>query len=491
MQRKLDELLNDITKYKVVAWGLSLLVLVSLIFSLTNEIGYSIGSLLASLGIIVTVGFVANSGIGRLWQVPTNSESGLITALVLYFILPPVTSSSLALQVALATGIAIASKFIITYNGRHIFNPAACGVVVLGLLGLRHASWWVGNSAMWPFVLILGLLIVYKLRKVYIFAIFAVISVAVSLLVGQNNGIDARDIIDVLITSSPLLFLGTVMLTEPATMPARKKYQIVYVTLVAILYAGQLTVGNFYLYPELALIIGNIYAFAVNPKRNWVLKLVEKRKVSDHVYDYIFEPDVSIKNIPGQYMEWTLAHPKADARGNRRTFTIASSPSESYVHIGVKFYEPSSTYKKALKAMSPGDAIFAGQLAGNFTLPTTKTQKLLFIAGGIGITPFRSMIHSLTDASEPRDIVLLYVVSKESEVMYKDVFDAARELGVRYEIITGTKMSPQLVAKFVPDFIERTAYVSGPSSMVDTITAGLREAGIRRNRIKTDHFSGY
>ena len=126
-------------------------------------------------------------------------------------------------------------------------------------------------------------------------------------------------------------------------------------------------------------------------------------------------------------MEWTLEHDRPDSRGKRRYFTLASSPTEPSLRIGVKFAERGSTFKQALTAHAwQGEPIVAAQVAGDFTLPPDPRPKLAFIAGGIGITPFRSMVKYLTDRHEKRDIVLLYANRRAEEILYRHVFAAAQ-----------------------------------------------------------------
>jgi ferredoxin-NADP reductase len=93
-------------------------------------------------------------------------------------------------------------------------------------------------------------------------------------------------------------------------------------------------------------------------------------------------PDRQFKFLPGQYMEWTLAGVPFDSRGNRRTLTIASSPTEREVHLGLKYYNPPSMYKYTFSKLKPGDWLYASQIAGNFTLNGNERKKLAFIAGG-------------------------------------------------------------------------------------------------------------
>jgi ferredoxin-NADP reductase len=201
-------------------------------------------------------------------------------------------------------------------------------------------------------------------------------------------------------------------------------------------------------------------------------------------------------------MEWTLAHVPYDSRGNRRTFTIASSPTEAEVRLGLKFYEPASTYKASVYQMKSGDIVYASQLAGNFTINGNEGKKLAFIAGGIGITPFRSMVKYLTDKNITSDVVLLYVVSNAKEFAYSQELKAAESVGVKtifvvtnpsYKAsgVVTSKLNAELISRYVPDFAERTFYISGPNLLVDATKGYLHDLGVRRSQIRTDHFSGY
>ena len=221
--------------------------------------------------------------------------------------------------------------------------------------------------------------------------------------------------------------------------------------------------------------------------------------MSDDIYNFAFRSDKPFPFRPGQYMEWTLGHANADSRGNRRYFTLASAPTERAIQLGVKFHNPSSTFKKALAAMQPGDTILAGQLAGDFTLPKNSARdsarKLAFIAGGIGITPFRSMVKDLVDRGEQRDIVLFYSNRTESEVAYRDVFDeATQKIGLKTVYVMtdgGTRLNAAVIMREMPDWRLRTFYLSGPHAMTDAFTATLRGMGVPRTHIKTDFFPGF
>lgn len=497
----IDSYLNRITMYKLVLWGLRIMAAFAIVFSLTGTLGLPLKGLVISLVILIVVCNIANRLLSRFLKIPANTESYAITLLILFLILPPATSVSRALIIALAGVLAIASKFLITWHGKHIFNPAAFGAAAVSLLGLMGTTWWVGNAVMWPIVLIIGLLVVRKIRRFSMMWSFAVVVGLITAITAVTQHQEIGDSIRVAISSSPAIFLGTIMLTEPATMPAHRRQQVIFGVLVGLLYALYIKLGPLQIYPEVALLIGNIYAFAVTPKYRLHLKLKEVQKISDRVHNYVFTPNRPVAFEAGQYLEWTLPHEQVDGRGNRRTFSFASSPTEQDVMLGVKFYNPSSSFKTALQAMQPGDEVMAGQIAGDFTLPADTNEKLAFIAGGIGITPFRSMLKYLIDEDQHRDIVMIYTVSDPAELAYADVLETAKAHGVRFiplltadkaplgwNVPTG-KLDEECIISRIPDFKDRTFYLSGPQGMVQSGARMLH--GMGAPKVKTDYFSGY
>lgn len=490
--RPLDDLLNRITMYRLLVYGLAGLAGISLLWSGFGLLHLSVLGMVLSLSLLVVGSYGTNWFLSRAWRVPANSESWLIAALILFFLLPPPATLSQAALVLAAGMTAIASKFIVAYRGRHIFNPAAFAAGLFVLAGLVHPTWWVGSSALWPLVALLGALVVRKIRRTYVAVIFGLASVAIMVLPSLLQQQEISSLVQLAITSSPLLFLGTIMLTEPATMPHRRVHQVLFALLVGGLYAWQLNINGVYIYPELALLIGNVYAFIVNWSPGIRLRLKAVYPVSAQVADYVFEPDRPLRFLPGQYLEWTLPGVAFDSRGNRRTFTIASSPTETDIHLGVKFYEPASAFKRRLRALRPGDVLYANHLAGNFTLPGDPDRKLVFIAGGIGITPFRSMLKYLLDSGQQRDIVLFYLVKRAEEVAYKDVLRAAVDAGICVVgIQVGRGLTVDLIRKSIPDWHERTFYLSGPYPMVRGIESALGELGVPPRCVKKDYFTGY
>ncbi|HSX53159.1 MAG TPA: hypothetical protein VLF90_02195 [Patescibacteria group bacterium] len=498
----IDSILNRIAMYRLVVYGLASLAVAGILLAAIGRISLNPVSMTASLTLLLGACYFTEQQLSKIWQIPYNKDSWLITALIMFLIIRPPHSVIQGLVIATAGVIAISSKYLITWHGRHVFNPAALGAAYLSLGALQTTSWWVGNSTLWPLTLVIGLAIVRKIRRFPMVLTFVIVSMALQLVLIIHTHQSIHASMQNALIASPLIFLSTIMLSDPATMPPRRTQQIVFASIVAILYITAWKVGELYIYPEVALLIGTGFAFLISPKFKATLKLQEIHKISDQVYDFIFKPDKKFAFIPGQYMEWTLPDVAFDSRGNRRTFTIASSPTEDKVHLGVKFYNPSSTFKYTMSKLKPGDPIFASQLAGNFTLNNNEKNKLAFIAGGIGITPFRSMVKYITDKNIKCDITIIYIVSKPEELAYKEEFLAAKSIGVKLIPILSNgnqkvpgmisaNLSSNLIEQTIPDYESRIFYISGPDAMVNSAKHLLRSMNLEIKNIKTDHFSGY
>lgn len=485
--------------YRLVQYTLYVFLFWALVLCLSGTLAFKPLDLILSTLILIVASWTANQIFARVFNIPANVESYYITALILALIItPPVASGSkyfsgLAFLVAAAV-LAQASKYILAYRGKHIFNPAAFAVVVTAFAVYQSASWWVGTLWMLPVVLLGGLLVIRKIQRFDLVLSFLVVAV-VSIIALSPSRSEPLLLLRKILVDSPVLFFAFIMLTEPITMPPNKTRRIMYGSFVGLLFGPSIHIGALYGTPELALLAGNIFSYFLSPKAKYLLTLKSKEHVAADTYEMIFRSKYPMKFKPGQYMEWTVGHKNPDNRGNRRYFTIASSPQELEVRLGVKSYPNASSFKKAMFALPAGGEVLAGQLAGDFTMPEDLTQKLAFIAGGIGITPFRSMIKYLLDKDEKRDIILFYSNKTESEIAYKDVLsEADKKLGIK-TVYAITNNSGYLKAATIkaeaPDFLDRTFYVSGPRSMVVAFENTLKDMGIPRGQIKKDFFPGF
>jgi ferredoxin-NADP reductase len=230
------------------------------------------------------------------------------------------------------------------------------------------------------------------------------------------------------------------------------------------------------------------------------------RAVLAHTHDeacnirtFCFTPERPVHYTAGQYAEWTLAHPHPDNRGMKRWFTISSSPTEEHVSLTTKLNpEKSSSFKKALFTLQPGDEILVSDPMGDFVLPKLIQTPLVFVAGGIGITPFRSMLAWLADTKETRPIKLLYGVRNEDEIIFQEIF---HKTGIEPIIVVSEpspawggergRLSAELILGLGQPTEDTLVYASGPEPMVRQLAKDLVKAGLNRSQVVTDEFPNY
>ena len=502
MMTFIDRFLDHTTMYRLVLWHLVVVLAVALAFSFFGLVHYAPVEIVFSTVLILAVCWVTNLVFARVFKVPPNQESIYITALIVALIMSPVGFTDVRGIGALvfAAVWAMASKYIFAVGRKHVFNPAAFGVLLPALLLGQPATWWVGgNLSLLPVVFVGGVLIVRKLRRLDLIATFMAV-VFLTILPTTAPSQWAMTISET-VQHSPIFFFAFIMLTEPLTQPTTRWPRLVFAALVGLLFSPNVHVGSFYFTPEMALVVGNVFAWAIGPRGRFVLTLERIERAAADTYDFVFSTPHRLAFQAGQYLEWTLPVGHSDNRGNRRYFTVASAPTEGEVRLGVKFYRKPSAFKRTLSDLAPGDTIHAAQVAGNFTLPSDAKKKLAFLAGGIGITPFRSMLQYLIDEGEARPIVVLYGCEDQDDIAYGDVLDAAeRKLGIRtvYAVARGARrgqypgyIDARLVKAAIPDYRERIFYISGPQAMVKAMRHTLTEMGVHRSRIKTDFFPGF
>lgn len=507
MMTFIDNLLNKVTMYRLVLYVLTALALIATIFGAFGILPYNPLSLLFSIAVLIAVSWITNKIFADVFKTQTNIESTYITALILALIITPIAPRDfMGISFLIWAAIwATASKYILAVNKKHFFNPAAFAVALTALTISQSATWWIGgNMPMMAFVIAGGLLIVRKIQRGDLMIAF--FAAAIIAIIAGTPGENPLTTLEKALVHAPLFFFAFVMLTEPLTTPPTRGRRIAYGAFVGVLFAPWVHIGPLYSTPELALLAGNVLSYLLSPKSKYILKLKRIEEVGTGMYDFVFgKPAIAFQ--PGQYLEWTLnlSQEHTDSRGNRRYFTIASSPTEPNLRLGVKFYEKPSSFKKKMLAMTPGDLIMAGQRAGDFTLPRNPQKKLAFIAGGIGITPFRSMVKYLDDRGEKRSVVLLYSNKTTAEIAYRDVWDeAVRTIGLKtVYTVTGAGETPPegnghkghidgaLIRREIPDYRDRTFYISGTHAMVSAMETTLHGMGIPRQQIKTDFFPGF
>jgi ferredoxin-NADP reductase len=221
--------------------------------------------------------------------------------------------------------------------------------------------------------------------------------------------------------------------------------------------------------------------------------------VAKNIKMFWFSSDQKLSHVAGQFIELHLPHANPDKRGIKRWFTLTSSPTEGKFAITTKFTaENGSSFKAALLALKPGDGLAMSQPMGDFVLPKDKSIPLVFVAGGIGVTPMRSMVKYLLDTNEKRTIQLIYAANSLEEVAFRDTFD---QYGVKLTLVisnppvgwTGEtgQLTAERIQSIAGELNNKLIYISGPEPMVEAFYHGLKELGVDKKHLIADYFPNY
>lgn len=232
--------------------------------------------------------------------------------------------------------------------------------------------------------------------------------------------------------------------------------------------------------------------------------LAERREVAKGTLLAVFDlggEEVDFR--PGQYFFLTLLDPPyVDEKGSRRHITVVTSPSERGV-LGLCTRLRDSAFKRSLAELPLGAAVEVEPPKGNFVLPEDTSRPYVFVAGGIGITAFRSMLRHAAEAALPYRVTLLYSNRNRAETAF---LDELRELEQR---LPGFRLVPTMTddpewegeqrridAGFFRDHVadligEATFMVAGPPPMVGAMQEELASAGVPEARVVTEKYSGY
>ena len=490
----LDRQLGRFTMYRLVTLVLLALAAVAVVQSVLGVLDsdiFPVDALLLTLVVMVATSVLVNLVVGRLVGARAHLESSVVTALILWFLYWPSMDAEQLGWLALVAALAQVSKYLIAWRGRHLVNPAAAGVVLSVLLGwatdwpIPFTGWWVASESLFWFVLAGALLVLYRTRRLALGAVFAVIAVAVTVWWQLGVGAGLDEAIRFTLYSTPIVFFGGFMLSEPLTLPPRRSQQLGIAALAGVLFTWPLLTSRVFGEPwttepftstyELTLVVTGLVAFALR-QGSRTLVLRERRRLGDDIVEYVFAADRPLRFVPGQYVELDVPHGSIDTRGRRRMFSVVSAPG-SEVIVATRHPEPGSSYKRALAEATPGDRMRVTAVHGDFVWPSS--GPVLLIGAGIGVTPFLSQL-----AAHPgRDVVV--VLGEREDQPYVEELEAS---GARVVRLPAEQVDGATIADLVPDLAARTALVSGRPDFVDSVARSLRG---RVRRIKRDHFLGY
>ena len=206
---------------------------------------------------------------------------------------------------------------------------------------------------------------------------------------------------------------------------------------------------------------------------------------------------------PGQYFHVTLPDlGDNDDKGLRRHITIVTSPNEKGV-LGFATRMRDSAFKRTLRELPVGSAVDVEPPKGGFGLPEPRSGPLVFVAGGIGITVFRSMLRYIHEEQLPYSVTLIYSNRDLESTAFLEELRELEQALPDFKLVLTMTQDPgwegdtrKVDAEFVKDYLEDdlnryTFLVAGPPAMAEGVQGALRDAGVRDENVIAEHYSGY
>lgn len=231
-------------------------------------------------------------------------------------------------------------------------------------------------------------------------------------------------------------------------------------------------------------------------------RVIDNRPIADGIFALKISPQKVEDQIPpfeaGQWVNLQVLKPDGSV-WQKRAYTIASAPSEStsYLEFGIKIEGP---FSQQASKLQPGDPLLVQGPWGAFTLPTGATR-LVMLAGGIGITPFRSMVREVCLQARPIDICLLYSSRTCREAAYLNELEQLTRACFRLRLVSICTREPQAPAQelrridaslldtVVGNYALGQFLLCGPRAFMDDLQALLAHRGVEPQRIKRELFS--
>lgn len=244
----------------------------------------------------------------------------------------------------------------------------------------------------------------------------------------------------------------------------------------------------------------------IQPKQ-FLLPFVKKEQVSKDAYTFYFSAKGGESSgwdfLPGQFVRVTLPHANPDERGISRNFSISSSPLDTnFLTITTRVVQ--STFKKTLVQLTPGAPVQFFGPVGKFVLDELDIRPHIFLAGGIGITPFHSMISYAHKKQLNIPIILFVSFSTVEEVLFQKELETISSSNTAIKVIytithpegglwlgeTG-RISEELIKKHVLDFSSHLFYIAGPPGMVKAMEEIVLAMNVPQDQVKKENFVGY
>src|ERR1035438_9839641 len=233
-------------------------------------------------------------------------------------------------------------------------------------------------------------------------------------------------------------------------------------------------------------------------------KLLSRHEVAEGTTAFRFEKPSNWTFKSGQYLDMTLLDPsEMDAEGNVRSFSIASAPHEDALMVATRMRD--TAFKRVLNTMPLSSAVKIEGPSSSLTLHNNVKRTAVFLAGGIGITPFRSIVFRAAKEKLPHRIFLFYSNRRPEDAPFLYELQALEKENPNYKLVASmTEMAKshqswhgelglidrEMISRYLKDTISPIYYVAGPPEMVKGLHTMINEAGVDDDNIRAEEFAG-
>jgi len=233
---------------------------------------------------------------------------------------------------------------------------------------------------------------------------------------------------------------------------------------------------------------------------NYAIKLKNRKEVANGTMAFYFDKSQDFSFVAGEHITMT----QEQIEDSRRVFCMASAPYEDSLIFAMRMSD--SGFKSSLKTMPIGTEVGITESRGSFVLHHDASKPAVFLVGGIGVTPFRSMAMQASHDKRLHKIFMFYSNYKPEDAAFLEELGDLEGKNSSYKLIaTMTEMKKSntpwqeetgyinkaMLKKYIEDIKTPLYYIAGPPGFVLGMRGMLDEIGIDTDSIKTDQFSGY
>ena len=241
------------------------------------------------------------------------------------------------------------------------------------------------------------------------------------------------------------------------------------------------------------------------PVSAYASRLLNRVEVAEGTIAFHFEKPTGFDFKPGQSADLTLPNPpETDAEGNVRTFSIASAPFEDQLMFATRMRD--TAFKRSLKKMPLGTVVKMDPAMGSFTLHKNSAKPAVFLAGGIGVTPFSSIVRQADHDRAPHKLYLFYSNRRPEDAPFVEVLQNLEKTNPQFRFITTMtemrrskktwngetgRIDQEMLSEYLNELRGPIYYVAGPPALVSGMRKMLVASGVDEDDIRSDEFSGY